>query len=43
MLVFWACYWAGTTVHAAFFYAGILTVGTLLLAVTCGARTLAPR
>ena len=28
LLGFWACYWAGTTLHPAFLYTGILVLGT---------------
>lgn len=34
LLGFWACYWAGTTLHPAFLYAGILVLGTLVPAWT---------
>lgn len=31
---FWGSYWAGTTIHPAFLYAGILLLGTLVPALT---------
>ena len=33
LLGFWGCYWAGTTVHDAFLYGGVLVLGTLVPAV----------
>lgn len=30
LLGFWASYWAGTTIHSVFLYAGILLLGTLV-------------
>lgn len=33
LLGIWACYWAGTTVHSALLYAGVLVFGTLVPAV----------
>lgn len=33
LLGVWACYWAGTAIHGAFLYAGVLSFGTLVPAV----------
>ncbi|GAA4523644.1 hypothetical protein GCM10023160_14050 [Brachybacterium paraconglomeratum] len=34
LLGFWGAYWAGTAIHPAFLYAGILLLGTLVPALT---------
>lgn len=34
LLGFWGAYWAGTTIHPAFLYAGILLLGTPVPALT---------
>lgn len=34
LLGFWACYWAGSTIHVAFLYGGILVPGTVVPAYT---------